>query len=92
MSQQQLAQVLGLSQQSINKYENHKVEPDIATLIGMAQFFGISVDELIGNDPQPLPCSAEERRLLSAYRSLSDAEKRCVRTVIRTLRSKQTGT
>ena len=33
ISQQQLAELVGVSQQSINKYENHKIEPDIQTLI-----------------------------------------------------------
>ncbi len=32
ISQQQLANIIGVSQQSINKYENHNVEPDIETL------------------------------------------------------------
>ena len=49
ISQQQLADVIGVSQQSINKYENHGVEPDIATLIAIANYFSTSVDYLIGN-------------------------------------------
>ena len=44
ISQQQLADIIGVSQQSINKYENHNVEPDIATLIRIADFFQTSVD------------------------------------------------
>ncbi|MBQ8922805.1 MAG: helix-turn-helix transcriptional regulator [Oscillospiraceae bacterium] len=28
LSQQQLADVIGVSQQSVNKYENHNIEPD----------------------------------------------------------------
>ena len=49
LSQQQLADIIGTSQQSINKYENHNVEPDIDTLIAFADFFNTSVDYLIGN-------------------------------------------
>ena len=89
ISQQQLAHVLGLSQQSINKYENHNVEPDIATLIKMAQFFETSVDYLIGNSidftPQNQEHSFNEQKLVFAYRMLDDAEKTCVDTVIKTL-------
>ncbi|MBQ4036753.1 MAG: helix-turn-helix transcriptional regulator [Clostridia bacterium] len=40
ISQQGLADALGISQQSVNRYENHKVEPDIDTLIKIADFFG----------------------------------------------------
>ena len=32
VSQRQLAQAIGTTQQSINKYENHSTEPDIRTL------------------------------------------------------------
>lgn len=40
---------MSLSQQSINKYENHGVEPDIDTLIKLADYFNTSVDYLIGH-------------------------------------------
>ena len=54
MSQQQLAAVLGISQQAINKYENHKIEPDIDTLCKMADFFDTTIDFLVGhNDISP---------------------------------------
>lgn len=48
ISQKQLADVVGVSQQSINKYENHNIEPDIATLKNMAKFFNTSIDYLVG--------------------------------------------
>lgn len=46
ISQQQLADVIGVSQQSINKFENHNVEPDIETLGAMADYFNVSIDYL----------------------------------------------
>ena len=36
ISQQVLADMMGVSQQSINQYENHSIEPDIALLTQMA--------------------------------------------------------
>lgn len=39
ISQKTLADSIGVSQQSINKYENHNIEPDIATLSRIADFF-----------------------------------------------------
>ena len=44
VTQQQLAEQLTVSQQSVNKYENHNVEPDIDTLIKIADFFEVSLD------------------------------------------------
>ena len=49
ISQQKLADAIGISQQSVNKYENHQTQPDIVTLIQMADFFHTSVDFLIGH-------------------------------------------
>lgn len=49
VSQQQLADYIGVSQQSVNKYENHNAEPDIATLSLIAKYFNVSIDYLVGN-------------------------------------------
>ena len=49
ISQKQLADSIGISQQSINKYENHKIEPDIDTMVKIADYFETSVDYLIGH-------------------------------------------
>ena len=87
MSQQQLADVIGTSQQSINKYENHNVEPDIATLIKLADHFQVSVDDLVGHaaaaamDVEELELSREEAELISNYRRLSRAEKDSLRLI-----------
>lgn len=48
ISQQELANAVLVSQQSIYKYENKDVDPSIDTLIKIAQFFNVSVDYLIG--------------------------------------------
>lgn len=49
ISQQRLAEMLEITQQAVFKYEKTAVEPDIATLIRMAEIFDVSVDFLIGN-------------------------------------------
>ena len=49
LSQQKLASIINVSQQSIYKYENGLAEPDFNTLIDLADFFNTSVDYLIGN-------------------------------------------
>ena len=49
-TQRQLAEAIGVSQQSVNKYENHNIEPDIETLIRIADYFQhTSVDCVIGH-------------------------------------------
>ena len=48
LSQQMLADAIGLSQQTITKYETGKTQPDFRTLMVLAEFFHTSVDYLIG--------------------------------------------
>ena len=90
LSPQQLAEVIGTSQQSINKYENHKVEPDIDTLIAFADFFNTSVDYLIGNtdinrkiEPVHQYClNDEEMSLIDGFRKLTKGEKDSIFAVV----------
>ena len=44
VSQQALADAIQVSQPSINKYENHNIEPEIAVLKRMADYFNTSID------------------------------------------------
>lgn len=46
--QQDLADKFHVSQQAIAKWENGESEPDIATLIKLSEFFGVTVDTLLG--------------------------------------------
>jgi len=90
ISQKQLADRIGVSQQSINKYENHNIEPDIATLIRIANYFQISVDYLIGNTSirrkaevvEEYALNHDESEVIKAYRKLSQKQKESVHTVI----------
>ena len=46
ITQAQLAEVLSVSSQSVSKWENHLSVPDISLLPIIAQYFGITMDEL----------------------------------------------
>lgn len=91
ISQQQLADIIGISQQSINKYENHNIEPDINTLIDFANYFNTSVDYLIGHTDiehifekvEPFDLNRDEARLIDNYRILNENEKESIRLVIK---------
>lgn len=90
ISQKSLADQIGVSQQSINKYENHNIEPDIETLIRMAAFFDTSVDYLIGYSDidhklerlQPFDLNAEESALMRGFRRLGPRQRHAVSTVV----------
>ncbi len=82
LSQQQLADMIGVSQQSVNKYENHSIEPDIRTLIAIAECFHTSVDHLIGHhepeQPAEIRLSTEEAAFLTHYRRLSERQQKSI--------------
>lgn len=84
ISQQKLAVAIGVSQQSINKYENHNIEPDIDTLIAIADYFGTSVDYLIGrtDDTSYRGITPEENAFLAKYRCLTLKEKESIKLII----------
>lgn len=90
LSQQALADILGTSQQSIYKYENHIVEPDIDMLKNMADFFNVSVDYLIGyssfahkiEEVKETELNKEELSLLSKYRSLSSSSQKVLQQLM----------
>ena len=50
ISQGKLAKAIGVTQQAISYYENDINEPSIGVCERIADFYGITIDELIGRD------------------------------------------
>lgn len=50
ITQEEFAEVLGVSCQSVSRWENHLCYPDIELIPTIAAFFGISTDKLMGVD------------------------------------------
>ena len=53
ISQVKLAMDLDMNQNSISRYENGEREADYETLIAFADYFGVSVDYLLGRTDNP---------------------------------------
>lgn len=90
ISQQQLADVIGTTQQSINKYENHSTEPDFETLGKLADYFDTTVDHLIGHQVRDISSGQDapmltraEQEMLEGYRRLSRTEQESIRLIIK---------
>ena len=80
-TQKVLAAKINVSQQCYSDYETGKTDPDIKTLILIADALNVSVDYLLGRTDElggtilspanPSPLSVDEQKLLNGFRSLS---------------------
>lgn len=52
ITQEELAEYMGVSKASVSKWETGATYPDITLLPRLATFFNISIDDLIGYEPQ----------------------------------------
>ena len=56
LSQEQLAEKVGVSRQTISKWELGETAPDIKQAQVLSQVFSVSLDELTGNDTKEVKC------------------------------------
>ena len=57
-SQEELAQQLGVSRQSVSKWESMASMPDIQKIMAMSELFGVSTDYLLKDELEELPATS----------------------------------
>lgn len=75
MTQAELAEQMGISQQEISRYETGEVKAPINYLIDLANICGVSVDQILGHNVESTVLSEKERKLLSMYSRLTSENK-----------------
>ena len=59
LTQEELAERVGVSRQAVAKWENGETVPDLRSCCAMAETFGVTLDDLVHYDPQgtglPIP-------------------------------------
>lgn len=84
LTQKQLAEKLGISQQVVGYYETEKNQPSPDMLIQIADFFQCSIDYLLSREDDfgniavrtdGKQLTADEDRLLTVYRKLTEKNK-----------------
>ncbi len=87
MTQEELGDAIGVSYQAISRWENGSTYPDIELLPTLANYFSITVDELIGCGSNEKQKQAEELiEQLSAESKKEDPNPRRIISLIRELR------
>ena len=64
MRQSDLANAVGIDQRTISNYETGKTNPDSEALIRIADFFGVSIDYLVGRIPVDYARDDERLKLI----------------------------
>ena len=64
MSQEQLAEKIGVSRQAITKWETGRGLPDVENMVILAEIFKMTLDELVLQEKKLQEKKAAERRLL----------------------------
>lgn len=75
MTQENLAESMGVSPQTISKWENSTTYPDVSLLPVLADFFGVTVDDLYGR--------LTEEKGLHRQESLDEAMEQMRRVIVR---------
>lgn len=77
LSQEQVAQIIGVSKQAYGHYEREERELGYDMLCKLADYYNVSVDYLIGHDSSPLaerPMSAIAENFIREYGELFSDE------------------
>lgn len=59
LSQEELAEKIGVSRQAVSKWERAEASPDTDNLILLSQVYGVTLDALLNTDPTPPPPKPE---------------------------------
>jgi len=87
LTQEQLGEALNLSKQALSGYENGRRSPSIDTLIKVADFFNVSLDELLGRNSSHCAnfrlCEriSERRDILALVECLVERKVECVKAL-----------
>ena len=91
-TQKELANLLGMEQTAISKWEVGKALPDSKTLLILSDIFNVSTDYILGNSKYYQPTNVgkdniftfDELEIIEEYRSLTPEAKNIIRETLKT--------
>ena len=78
LTQEQAAERLFVSRQTISNWENEKSYPDIASVVKLSDLYSISLDELLKGDAKMLEHLEENTDVVNSSRKLILAHRKSV--------------
>lgn len=85
LSQQEIADITGISRGNISNYEKGRVVPAADTIIAFARYFNVSTDWLLTGAEKAnirTEVTGEEKEMLKMYRDLSPDDKEFIKQII----------
>ena len=73
MTQEQVAELLGVSRQTISNWENEKSYPDIISVIALSDLYSVSLDELLKGDQKMAEHLEESTNVVKSNKKLTGA-------------------
>ena len=85
ISQMELAKILKVSPAAVSNWEKERRQPDLNMIITIADYFGVSVDQVIGRDVTERPRNYTEREHMldsdavkAIYEKLKKVDSECI--------------
>lgn len=78
MTQKQLAEKISSMQRNVSNWEQGVSQPDLETVVAIADIFEVSLDELFGRELKMQVKDGIDAKLERAIRKLSDAQKKAL--------------
>ena len=86
ITQKQLAEAIGNMQRNVSNWEQGVIEPDLTTVVALADYFGVTLDELFGRDAHLKPIddrlSQTDADILRIIRGMSQERKTALLTLL----------
>lgn len=93
LTMKQFGKMMGVSESAISLYENNKAQPDINMMCKMADYFGVSIDFLLGYKTEETKEETKEKtmddKLVYDILSLTSEEKMLVQGYVSGIKARR---
>ena len=81
LSQKSVSKLTGISNKTLSVYERNKAEPDIKTMVLLADFYDVSLDALVGREIHDFELAPKDIELLNIIKKLNSNDKQVLKDI-----------